>query len=365
MAAPNEVRVNIRHNILLLKTFTIPELQGITGLKRQSIYTEVRRMEGDQLIFRIGTGKREKGSVGGRPPIVWQLTSDPEKRCEVLQSVRAFYAETQDQPAQFSQPESEHYFVAKRMLEGIELDYESLRQEEKADRLDVIKTRLEYARQEEEVGAEGTELLAAIFDMLEAKAIDTLVGYRASVVELLAGAREICARVKADDLAAEIDSYVQTIIDRVVRNQRRLYLDEQYEKVKAAVEDLRFIESRFPHLPALPRTIESAEMIATVVARQIPTILQIQVREGQTSLIKRKSQVIQSGGPVYERRFSQIGRSSAHRSSFCHRSSFGHSWRSGPGRVRAASQRPNDVEERFRQIIRHESETLAGWIACI
>jgi predicted ArsR family transcriptional regulator len=174
MKAPNEVRINIRHNVLFLKTFTVPQLQAITGLNRHSIHSEVRRMKEEKLVSEVGIEKRKKGSVGGRPPIIYQLTSDPEKRFEVLQSVRAFYLAAEERLSEPARPESKHYFIAKEMLEEVIEKRVALTQDQKAKRLDVIQKRLEYARREEEVGEEGTQLIAASFDILEAEAIDAL-----------------------------------------------------------------------------------------------------------------------------------------------------------------------------------------------
>jgi len=174
MKALNGTRANIRHNVLLLKTFTVPQLQAITGLNRQNIYTEVRRMEQEGLVSRVGIERRKKGTAGGRPPVIYQLTSDLEKRFEVLQSVRASYLAAEERVSEPARPESKHYFIAKEMLEEVTEKRVALTQDEKDARLNLIKKRLEYARQEEEVGEEGTQLIAVSFDSLEAQAIDAL-----------------------------------------------------------------------------------------------------------------------------------------------------------------------------------------------
>lgn len=263
MAALNEVKVNIRHNILLLKTFTVPELQDITGLKRQSIYTEVRRMEEKELISRIGTRKREKGSAGGRPPILYRLASDPEKRFEVLQSVRAFYIEAEEESRELPRPESKHYSIAKEMLDEIRAREHKLTQGEKTDLFAQMNKRLEYAHQEEGVGKEGTDLIAASLDILKGEAIDILLGDWDSAVKLLDDARKVCVQFEAEDRVAEIDSYVQTIVDRIAKKQRRLYRDGQYEEVESIVQDLRIIGHHFGDLSGVRGNIEWAEVAAS------------------------------------------------------------------------------------------------------
>lgn len=274
MAVPNEVRVNIRHHILLLKTFTVPQLQAVTGLNRQSIHTEIRRMEKDGLVSRFGTEEGKKEPTGGRPPVIYQLTPDPEKRFEVLQSVRAFYTPAKEQPSEPLRPESKHYFIVEEVLKGVIEKGATLTQEERAARLDEIKKRLEYARQEEEVGEEGTQLIATAFDTLEAKAIDALAGDWERAIQLLGDARRDCRRLGADDLVAEIEAYVvRTIASRMTECQ--LYSDEvgEYEKVEEMAQNLQIIENRFGDLPEIVMCVKQAERLAAKAPREQQTRL--------------------------------------------------------------------------------------------
>lgn len=268
MAAPNEVRVNIRHNVLLLKTFTVPQLQAITGLNRQSIHTEVRRMEQEGLASRVGIEERKKGTAGGRPPVIYQLTSDPEKRFEVLQSVRAFYTAAEERAPELLRPESKHYFIAKEMLTEITEKGTALTQDEKAERLDVIQKRLEYARREEEVDEEGTQLIVASFDILEAKAIDALAGDWESAIRLLDDARKVCKQLGADDLVAEVNSYVHAIVDRMTKDQREFDEKRMYDKVEEITRNLRIIKHRFGDLPEISTCVEQAEYWAEKSRKQ-------------------------------------------------------------------------------------------------
>jgi predicted ArsR family transcriptional regulator len=268
MAAPNEVRVNIRHNVLLLKTFTVPQLQAITGLNRQSIHTEVRRMEQERLVSRVGIEERKKGTAGGRPPVIYQLTSDPEKRFEVLQSVRAFYLAAEEQVSEPPRPESKHYFIAKEMLEEIMERGSALTQDEKAERLDVMRKRLEYARREEDVGEEGTQLIAASFDILEAKAIDALAGDWERAVVLLDEARRVCQQLGATDLVAEVKAHVQIMVDRMANAQLKFDEGREYEKVREIAQKLRIIKHRFGDWPEISTCIRQAERLAAKAEQQ-------------------------------------------------------------------------------------------------
>ena len=268
MAAPNEVRVNIRHNVLLLKTFTVPKLRAVTGLNRQSIYTEIRRMEQEGLVSRVGIEERKKETAGGRPPVIYQLTSDPEKRFEVLQSVRAFYIAEEEGTPELPRPESKHYFIAKEMLEEITEKRVALTQGEKAKRLDMIKKRLEYARREEEVGEEGTQLIAASFDILEAKAIDALAGDWERAVVMLDEARRACQQLGATELVAEVKAYVQTMVTHMANDQLKFDESREYAKVREIAHDLRIIKHRFGDLPEISTSIKQAERLAEKAEQQ-------------------------------------------------------------------------------------------------
>jgi hypothetical protein len=262
MAAPNEVRVNIRHNVLLLKTFTVPQLQAITGLNRQSIHTEIRRMERERLVSRVGVEQGKEGSAGGRPPVVYQLTSDPEKRFEVLQSVRAFYVGRERPASEFPRPESKHYFIARDLLQDSIAKRTFLAPNEKAERLALIKKRLEYARREEEVGEKNTQLIAASFDILEAQALDTLEGDWEKAVRPLDEARRVCQQFGANDLVAEILAYVQNMVNHMAAQQRSSYDAGEYEVVEQIAKDLDIMKHRFGDAPGISNCIEQAEWVA-------------------------------------------------------------------------------------------------------
>jgi len=226
-------------------------------------------MEQEGLVSRVGTEKGKKKSTGGRPPVIYQLTPDPEKRFEVLQSVRAFYTATEERVSELPRPESKHYFIAKEVLEESMEKEAALAQSEKADRLDLIKKRLEYARMEEEIGEEGTQLIAASFDIVEAKAIDSLIGDWKTAVKLLDEARKVCQQLNADDLVTDVQSYVmETIVDRMTKELLQLIDSGRYGEVGQIVQNLRIIEYCFGDLPGVRRSIESADRIEAMAHRE-------------------------------------------------------------------------------------------------
>jgi DNA-binding Lrp family transcriptional regulator len=290
MTAPGEVKFNVRHNVLLVKTFAIPQLESVTGLKRHSIATEVRRMEKEGLISRVGTEAREKGSVGGRPPVIYQLTSDPEKRFELLQSVRAFYIAEEGQAAELPRPESKHYLIAKEELEKTMEVHTDLTPAEKAARLDAIKERLEYAKQAEDVGEEGTELIAASLDILEAEAIDMLADDWERAVALLDNARQVSKQHGAHDLVEEIQAYVRTITKRL--SEKLVRLGETGEYFEKVVQDLRIMQHRFGDLPEISAIVEIANLYATRMREKLVEKVAAQQAQVTNDLAQRQTILI-------------------------------------------------------------------------
>jgi predicted ArsR family transcriptional regulator len=290
MTAPGEVKFNVRHNVLLLKVFTIPQLESVTGLNRHSITTEVKRMEKEGMVSRVGAEAREKGSAGGRPPVIYQLTSDPEKRFELLQSVRAFYIAGEGQAAELPRPESKHYLIAKEELEKITEAHTALTPAEKAMRLDAIKERLEYAKQAEDVGEEGTELIAASLDILEAEAIDMLADDWERAVALLDNARQVSKQHGAHDLVEEIQTYVRIITKRLSEKLIRLWKTGEY--FEEVVQDLRIMQHRFSDLPEISTIVEIANLYATRMGEKHVEKVAVQQAQFTNALAQRQAILI-------------------------------------------------------------------------
>jgi hypothetical protein len=284
------VKFNVRHNVFLLKSFTIPQLESVTGLNRHSITTEVKRMEKESLISRAGAEAREEGSAGGRPPVIYQLTSDPEKRFELLQSVRAFYIAEEGQTAEPPRPESKHYFIAKEESEKIMETHTALTSAEKAALLDSIKERLEYAKEAEDVGEEGTELIAASLDILEAKAIDMLAGDWERAVVLLDNARQVSQQREAHDLVEEIQTYVRIIAERMIEKLARL--GEAGENFEEVVQDLRIMQHRFGDLPEISTIVKMANLYATRVREEHVEKVATQQAQFSNALAQRQTVLI-------------------------------------------------------------------------
>lgn len=163
MAAPNEVKFKVRHHALLLEEFTVAHIVELTGLKSASVRTEVQRMKREGLL----SSYREKRKGRGAPPCVYKLTDDPEARLELSRSVEAFYTEIAPKPVEPRRPVSRHFFQAVELIRDL-----TCQRVEEADQEAVIDEalyHLEFARREEGVEREGTEVVGACLDREQAR----------------------------------------------------------------------------------------------------------------------------------------------------------------------------------------------------
>jgi predicted ArsR family transcriptional regulator len=115
-AGMNEVKFKVRLNALLLYEFTAEQMMRITGLKPESVRTELQRMKQEGLleVTRSPVPTDQKRKRGGQHAL-YRLVADPEKRLALSRSVETFYPE---KPRPF-QPTSRHYHRALRLLDKV------------------------------------------------------------------------------------------------------------------------------------------------------------------------------------------------------------------------------------------------------
>lgn len=163
MAAPNEVKFKVRHHALILEEFTVAQIVQLTGLKSTSVRTEVQRMKREGLL----SSYREKRKGRGAPPCVYRLTDDLEARLELSRSVEAFYTEIAPKPVEPRRPVSRHFFQAVELIK--DLTCQRVGEADQKAVIDEALYHLEFARREEGVGREGTEMIGACLDREQAR----------------------------------------------------------------------------------------------------------------------------------------------------------------------------------------------------
>ena len=107
------IKSKVRLNALLWREFTAAQMVEITGLKPESVRTELQRMKAEGLL-EVSSAPQpadQKRKRGGQP-VVYRLSSDPEKRLGLSRSVEAFHPEV----SQPQHPTSRHFVLATRLL---------------------------------------------------------------------------------------------------------------------------------------------------------------------------------------------------------------------------------------------------------
>lgn len=163
MTAPNEVKLKVRHYALLLEEFTVAQIVELTGLKSASVRTEVQRMRREKLVV----PSRQESKGRGGPPCIYMLTDDPEARLALSKSIEAFYLEATPHPPRPRQPASRHFFQAAEIIQAL-ID-QSIAPDQSDAAIREAAYHLEFARHEEGVGREGTEIIRAHLDREKAK----------------------------------------------------------------------------------------------------------------------------------------------------------------------------------------------------
>lgn len=211
MTAPNEARFKVRHYALLLEEFTVSQIVELTGLKSPSVRTEVQRMKRDGFV----TSSRQKAQGRGGPPCVYKLTDDPEARLALSRSVEAFYVETAPRPVEPRRPASRHFFEAVQLIQGLV----SHRVEESGRHAAIEEAayHLEFARREEGVGREGTEIVGAFLNREKAK------------LEAVQGNIAEAERLFRQSLAAFQDAALDDEVERVHGDWLCMLLRQQIE----------------------------------------------------------------------------------------------------------------------------------------
>jgi hypothetical protein len=125
-SAMSEVRFKVRQNALLWREFTAAQMVEITGLKPESVRTELQRMKTEGLleVGRTPCPADQKRKRGGQL-VVYRLTSDPEKRLALSRSVEAFYPGA----LQPQRPSSRHFALATRLLDQASTEKDAQKRE--------------------------------------------------------------------------------------------------------------------------------------------------------------------------------------------------------------------------------------------
>jgi putative two-component system response regulator len=113
-ARMNSVKTQVQRKALVLEKFTVDDIVRATGLNPESVRTELQRMRREGLLSsrRQSTDMRRHGGQ----PYTYYLTSDPETRLGLLESLEDFYPVASNS----SQPISTYYVTVQQRLDQAE-----------------------------------------------------------------------------------------------------------------------------------------------------------------------------------------------------------------------------------------------------
>lgn len=195
MAEHGEVKFKVRRNALMLQEFTIDNLVRATGLKPESVRTEVQRMKQEGLL----TSESKQGQRGAS----YQLSDDPEKRLSLSRSVEAFYPEPSEPVG--LHPTSRLYEDALKTLEQAE----DSRGEKRKQLLTEAKHQLEGAWQAE--GADRAPGPVKAHLLRERGRLAYLQGKLESANEILKQTKEIFLDAGLKSESNVVEEYLVTI----------------------------------------------------------------------------------------------------------------------------------------------------------
>lgn len=165
-AITGEVKVRIVSNALSLEAFTAAQMRRATGLNPRSIQTVLQRLKRQGYLVSEPVEEAPPGSR--RPPHLYRLTPDADKRLELARQVEAFYTP----PPKLAPPEptSCHYTAARGLVERLERG--EIAEAERATVVEKIHHHLKLAASEEGLGVRRdaeSEIIAAHLALLRAR----------------------------------------------------------------------------------------------------------------------------------------------------------------------------------------------------
>lgn len=201
-AGMSEVKFKVRHNALYLREFTVADMVRATGLKPESVRTEVQRMRGEKMLTSEPLKEKRLGR-GGRPAL-YKLVRDPEKRLALSHEVESFFPEPRQ--AFPLRPSSRHYLVATRLLDRIVEGYYKTDREMNTA-LEEAEEHLKFAEYEE---GKSEALISAYIDRERAR-VEYLRCENETAEALFHQARQAFKAAELDHEVTRVDEYLACI----------------------------------------------------------------------------------------------------------------------------------------------------------
>jgi len=228
-------------------------------------------MEDEGLVTRVGI-KPSESKAGGRPSVLYELAPEPEKRLEILEGVRAFYAPGAELEER-REPESKHYSIALQKIAELAKRAGPASEEQLDSALAIINKRLEYARFEERVGEKGTKAIQGHILFAEAQATNLRRDGWKDAASLLARARDAFVAGKAFDQVLAVDNYLHAQIMQTVAKVEELDESGKFLEAEEIIrEDIYSIAPMFASVPFM----SAVTKFAALCRRQIRQNIELQ-----------------------------------------------------------------------------------------
>jgi hypothetical protein len=121
MAILGEVKYKVLQAVLILEQFTVRQVVQATDLRLESVESVIQRLQRDGYITVKGTVDDETGKQKGRPPVLYLLVEDRDKREKLFDMVDAFALEQEKSHPYFAENlRSSHFTAAVSLIRSLE-----------------------------------------------------------------------------------------------------------------------------------------------------------------------------------------------------------------------------------------------------
>jgi tRNA A-37 threonylcarbamoyl transferase component Bud32/DNA-binding MarR family transcriptional regulator len=232
MTVPGEVTFKVKQFIAARERFTTGQVAKLTGLNRKSVETVVQRLVRDGYV--VKSRETAPGTGRGRRPLYYTLTTDIEKRRELVNEVSAF--QPRAVPVR-TRPLSANYLGAYDMLNDLEQEPDA---PDREARLAKIEKHLELAAFEEglEDGEEGTAVVRAYL-LRERARVAALRRQWVEAGRLLGEAHRVFEEHGLEEEVEKADQYRFALL---IRQRLAAAKDDEYEIARIWQEIPRIVQ---------------------------------------------------------------------------------------------------------------------------
>ncbi|TEU12959.1 MAG: S1 RNA-binding domain-containing protein, partial [Anaerolineales bacterium] len=256
MTVPGEVTFKVKQFVAARERFTTGQVTKLTGLNHKSVETVVQRLIRDGYV--VKSRETAPGTGRGRRPLYYTLTTDIEKRKELVNEVSAFQPGAA--PVRI-RPLSANYIGAHEMLDELEREPDA---PDREARLAKIEKHLELAAFEEglEDGEEGTAVVRAY--LLRERARVAALRHQWVEAERLLG--EVHRVFEEHGLEEEVEKTNQYRFTLLIRQRLTVAKDDEevariWREIPSIVQEVELVAN-----PVVQLTVGMSKVLSVLIA---------------------------------------------------------------------------------------------------